>query len=438
MKNQKPIVTLMCAGLAAIFSVGVGFAAYVFTAGPSSTSGNVSIQVNPYVYLKGIHPGDGGFYYTDANGVTRQYWFINETTPIFTLYGQTVDSTGAITSCSLNSDGLRPNTAGNGLTTTRDFNSVTVTAISNLIEKDGAIISAQKLVLPTFFVDERDGTKYYVTRYDPQPDKKSGQKTGNFSLFGSANNSSYTDSKGGSAITELDFATNDKLRYVGPRAFGYLHNLVTMNIANCTNLQFLDDWSLCRCDNLIVTNLPTLSTSAAIAYKSRYDTGGTMSASLKGAFHLSTSFNVADFRAQRNITTFSDSMLADANGVTKLVISSDIQAIYRMGFGSFYGNGANVASGRRIYFEGKLSGLQSLFGSNVVTKDWVKYQEAWSGFDHMIHCLTAETDGTYRAATLSSKNGGNVSYTYGVDSSGEQVNAPQEVVTNRLIYKVAA
>ena len=56
----------------------------------------------------------------------------------------------------------------------------------------------------------------------------------------------------------------------------------------------------------------------------------------------------------------------------------------------------------------------------------------------MIHCLTAETDGTYRAATLSSKNGGNVSYTYGVDSSGEQVNAPQEVVTNRLIYKVAA
>jgi hypothetical protein len=184
MKSQKLTVTLMCAGLAVIFSVGVGFAAYTFTVGPASAAGNVSIQVNPYVYLKGIHPGDGGFYYTDASGKTKQYWFSNETSPIFTLYGQTVDSTGAVTGCTLNNDGLEINSAGNALSTTRDYNSVTVTAISNLITIDGATVSAQKLILPTFFIDERDGTKYYVTRYDPQPDKKAGKKTGNFTLFG--------------------------------------------------------------------------------------------------------------------------------------------------------------------------------------------------------------------------------------------------------------
>jgi hypothetical protein len=435
MKSQKLTVTLMCAGLAVIFSVGVGFAAYTFTVGPASAAGNVSIQVNPYVYLKGIHPGDGGFYYTDASGKTKQYWFSNETSPIFTLYGQTVDSTGAVTGCTLNNDGLEINSAGNALSTTRDYNSVTVTAISNLITIDGATVSAQKLILPTFFIDERDGTKYYVTRYDPQPDKKAGKKTGNFTLFGSANNSSYTDSKGGTAITELDFGTNEKLRYLGPRAFGYLHNLTTMNLAGCPNLKFLDDWSLCRCDDLINVSLPVLSTSDAITYKSIYDTGGTMSASLKGAFHLSTSLDVVDFRAQRGITTYADSMFADSNGVKKLVISTGIQAIYRMGFGCFYGNGANVVSGRRIFYEGNLSGLQGLLGSSLVTKDWVKYQEAWDGFDHMVHCLTAESDGTYQAATLTSKKGGNVSYTYGTDTSGEQANAPQTVVTNRLVYK---
>lgn len=86
----------------------------------------------------------------------------------------------------------------------------------------------------TYFIDERDGTKYYVTRYDPQPAKNK-PETSLSSV--PPTTLPIPIAKAAPFITELEFGTNDKLRYLGPRAFGYLHNLEKMNLVGCANLK---------------------------------------------------------------------------------------------------------------------------------------------------------------------------------------------------------
>jgi hypothetical protein len=435
MLDFKKAVMIMGGGVALIFSVALGYSVYVYNAGGESKSAQAHITVDPYVYQSNIHPGDGGFYYTDpTSGNTTVYWNKNAVDPIFDVYGQTKDAAGAVISVGMNADGLEVDSKGK-LTTNRLFNSITVNLITNLITVNGATVSAQKLVLPTFFIDERDGTKYYVTRYDPEPN--SGTKTTNKSLFGVATGSDYTTPNGGNAITELDFGANDKLRYVGTRAFAYLHNLVTMDLSSCSSLKYLDEWALCRCESLQTMSLPALSTTEGATYQGIYNSPKTMGTLLKGTFHHDTSFDTIDFRAQRGLITFQDNMFSDADGVNRLVLSTDLQAIRNQAFASRYGNGANVVSNRKIFFEGNGTQLQAILASSQTNKNWCQYQENWPSFDHMIHCLTAETDGTYKAATITSNNGGNASYTYATDTSGDQSLAPTPVVTNRFFYKAA-
>jgi len=430
MKNQKLTVTLMCVGLAAIFSVGVGFAAYVFTGGPSSASGNAAINIGYYDYLNHIHPMDGGLYYTNGSNETIEYRANSSSSKYFGLWGQTTNSDGAITGCSLNNDGIV-----NG---TRSFNSITVNSIvNNITYSDGTTVHAQKLVLPTRFIDEQDGTIYYVTRYDPQPEQS---KTDPYSLFPNVKKPNYIDTSGGNNITEIDFATNDKLYYIGTRAFAYLHNLKKVNLASCTNLKIIDEWALCRDESIDDLQLPALSSAGAQAYKNAHNSyngnAGFMGAFYKGAFHYDNAFDTVDFRAQRGLTTLYNAMFRDCNGVKNLVLSSNLTKLEELSFACYFTNDVSgIPANRRIFYEGNYASLKALISAS--SANWIKNQNLWTTFDHKIHCLIAETNGSYYACSITSNTNQNPSFSYAVDTSGEQTNCPTDVVTNRLFYKAA-
>jgi hypothetical protein len=438
MKSNRIVVSLCAAGLAAILSVGVGFAAYAYTKAGDSATMNVAITIGYYDYKTHLHPIDGGLYYTASNGNVTQFLASNGTmtTSVFTPAGATYDSTtNELLSCSTNSDGA---------------NTITITHIKNSITlSDGTVVHAQKLVVPTTFYDPSTDKTYHVTRFDPEPGvKASSRKTPN-SLFGPVS-SSYASTDFAESIAELDFGTNQYLKWIGPRAFGYMHHLQTMDLSGCSALAYLDAWSLCRSEDLEEIHLPALPTAGGNSYLSTLGSTDKNSADiyLKGAFHRDNGFEVLDFRAQAGVTSAPKQMFLDCAGLKTVILSSALTDLGDSSFGiddvaknegmlNAYSYNATTKTStgmkkRTFFYEGNGTALGNLLKNS--NKTAFRLQESWPGFDHAIHCLTAESDGTtYKCATLSSKNGGNVSYSIETDSTNLRGNV-SSVTANRFFY----